>query len=211
MTGKILSHYEILEKLGEGGMGLVFKARDTLLERFIAIKCLTPDAVANAERRRRFVQEARSASALNHPNIITIYEIAEVDGVDFLAMEFVRGKTVGEILTGGKIEPSTVLRYSVQIADALAAAHQAGIVHRDLKPANIMITDTGLVKVLDFGLAKLTEPSVGEDAALTQTQAGVVLGTVSYMSPEQAEGRRLDGRSDIFSFGSVLYEMLRNC
>ena len=189
-------------------MGLVFKARDTLLDRFVAIKCLTPDAVANNERRRRFVQEARAASALNHPNIITIYEIAEADGVDFLAMEFVRGKTLGEILAGGKLDAPTVLRHSVQIADALAAAHQAGIVHRDLKPANIMITESGLVKVLDFGLAKLTEPNVSGDAALTQTQAGVVLGTVSYMSPEQAEGRRLDGRSDIFSFGSVLYEML---
>ncbi len=213
MTGRALGHYEILEKLGEGGMGVVYRARDTHLDRPVAIKVLRPDAVSNPERKRRFVQEAKAASALNHPNIITIYDIDLVDGVDYIAMEYVAGQAMDHLLAGRALRAPEALEYAAQIAGALAAAHVAGIVHRDLKPANLMVTELGLVKVLDFGLAKLIEPTADSDATETvyhaaHTEEGAILGTVAYMSPEQAEGRKIDSRSDIFSFGSVLYEML---
>src|SRR5579872_4187489 len=159
MVGQSLSHYEILEKLGEGGMGAVYKARDTLLDRFVALKVLLSGRVIGEDRRARFVQEARAASALNHPNIITIYEIASAAGVDFISMEFIRGRTLDQVFGRKGLHCAEALKYAVQIADALAAAHAAGIVHRDLKPANIMINDKGFVKVLDFGLAKLIEPA----------------------------------------------------
>ncbi len=213
MTGRTIGHFEILEKLGEGGMGVVWKARDTRLDRLVAVKVLPADKVANPERKLRFVQEAKAASALNQPNIITIYEISSEDGVDSIVMEFVRGKTLDQLITRKGLRTADTLRYAIQITDALAKAHAAGIVHRDLKPGNIMVSDDGLVKVLDFGLAKLTERAeAGEDEATrtirAETDEGTILGTACYMSPEQAEAKKVDARSDIFAFGSVLYEMV---
>jgi Tol biopolymer transport system component len=213
MIGKTISHYRILEKLGSGGMGVVYKAEDTKLGRMVALKVLPPERVADPNRKRRFVQEARAASALNHPNIITIYDIDEAEGVHYIAMECVEGKTLDRLIARHGLRVNEALKYAVQMAAALAKAHSAGIVHRDLKPTNVMVTDDGLVKVLDFGLAKLTEaaPTGDAETAVTlepTTEEGTIVGTVGYMSPEQAEGKAVDARSDIFSFGSVLYEML---
>jgi Tol biopolymer transport system component/tRNA A-37 threonylcarbamoyl transferase component Bud32 len=221
MIGQTLGHYRIDSKLGEGGMGVVYRAFDTHLDRAVAIKVLRPDAIASPERKRRFVQEAKSASGLNHPCIIHIYDIDTAnlpDGpMDFIAMEFVPGKTLDQCIGKNGLILKDTLKYGIQIADALTRAHAAGIVHRDLKPANIIVADDGRVKLLDFGLAKLTEKidNDPEGAATTmaaqespETEEGAIVGTVAYMSPEQAEGRKVDGRSDIFSFGSVLYEMV---
>jgi Tol biopolymer transport system component/predicted Ser/Thr protein kinase len=213
LIGKKLAHYAITGKLGEGGMGVVYEAIDGRLDRAVALKLLPHDAVANPARKLRFVQEAKAASALNHPHIITIYDIGCDDGTDYIAMELIRGRTLEQALAGGKLKLPDALKYGAQIADALAAAHAAGIVHRDLKPGNIMITERGDVKVLDFGLAKLTDPTdISEDdetrTERAKTEEGSVVGSAPYMSPEQAEGRKVDARSDIFSFGSVLYEML---
>jgi serine/threonine protein kinase/Tol biopolymer transport system component len=216
MIGQALGHYRIEAKLGEGGMGVVYRAFDTHLDRFVAIKILRVDAITSPDRKRRFLQEAKSASALNHPNIIHIYDISSADGTDFIAMEFVPGKTLDQLIGKNGLPLRDNLNYSIQIAGALARAHSAGIVHRDLKPANIIVSEDGRVKLLDFGLAKLTEPAVDSEAATAtiaapdrlQTQEGSIVGTVAYMSPEQAEGLKVDARSDIFSFGSVLYEMV---
>ncbi len=213
MTGKQVAHFEITGKLGEGGMGVVYEAIDRHLDRHIALKILPPEKVANPARKQRFIQEAKAASALNHPNIITIYDISAADGVDYIAMELVPGRTLEDLLARRRPKIPETLKYAVQIAGALAAAHSAGIVHRDLKPANVMVTESGLVKVLDFGLAKLTDESgVSEDDATRTehalTEDGTVVGSAAYMSPEQAEGKKIDARSDIFSFGLVLYEML---
>jgi len=215
MIGEILGHYRIESKLGEGGMGEVWKARDTRLDRFVALKTLPAEKVADPERRNRFVLEAKAASALNHPNIVHVYDIADSAGVPFIAMEYVVGKTLDQLTGRNGLRLNEALKYAIQITDALARAHSSGIVHRDLKPSNIMVDEHGLVKVLDFGLAKLTEPVPGE-FSLTQsletpenpkTEEGTIVGTAAYMSPEQAEGKPVDARSDIFSFGSVLYEM----
>jgi eukaryotic-like serine/threonine-protein kinase len=220
MVGCRLAHYEILARIGEGGMGVVYKARDTRLNRAAAIKILSSAATATAEQRQRFTQEAKAASALNHPGIITIYDIASDQDVDFIAMEYVQGKTLEEMIGRKALTLKTALDYAVQAAQALAKAHAAGIIHRDLKPANIMVTDDGLVKILDFGVAKLTgrgEEDVdtaaatvtrplARDAALTAE--GRIVGSVAYMSPEQATAQKIDARSDIFSFGAVLYEMV---
>jgi formylglycine-generating enzyme required for sulfatase activity/dienelactone hydrolase len=210
LIGRTIGHYEIIEKIGEGGMGAVYKARDIHLDRSVALKMLPGESVANAERKRRFALEAKAASALNHPNIITIYDIDEADGVDFIAMEYVTGRTLADIIPPDGMDPARAIQFGAQIADALATAHQSGIVHRDLKPSNIMVNAQGRVKLLDFGLAKLIEPAFGEGATTrtAQTRDGMILGTVSYMAPEQAEGRPVDQRADIFSFGAVLYEML---
>jgi eukaryotic-like serine/threonine-protein kinase len=216
MVGQTLGHFEILEKLGEGGMGVVYKARDTHLDRLVAIKILPADKVADRDRRRRFAQEAKSASALNHPGIVTIHDIAQHEGIDFIAMEFVPGRTLDRVIPWHGFGLNETLDYGVQIADALAAAHAAGIVHRDLKPANVIVTEQGRIKVLDFGLAKLVDrPGLAaRDDAPTATHPapvtghGVIVGTAAYMSPEQAEGKAVDARTDIFSFGSVLYEMV---
>jgi serine/threonine protein kinase/sugar lactone lactonase YvrE len=213
MVGRSVSHYQVIEKLGEGGMGVVYKARDTHLDRFVAIKVLPPERVADPERKRRFVQEAKAASALNHPNIIHIYDISSEAGLDFIAMEYVPGKTLDQLTPRKGLPLNQTLKYAVQIADALSRAHSAGIVHRDLKPSNIMVDEHSLVKVLDFGLAKLTEAAaLGEEEPTRtlkpHTEEGAIVGTVAYMSPEQAEGKPVDARSDIFSFGSVLYELL---
>lgn len=194
-------------------MGIVYKALDTHLDRAVALKVLPPEMVADAERKRRFIQEAKSASALNHPNIVIIYDIASDQGMDFISMEYIDGKTLDEHIPRTGMQPAEAVRIAVAIADALSKAHAAGIVHRDLKPSNIMMAEDGRTKILDFGLAKLTdrsEPS-SSDKTLVQkpaTQQGAILGTVNYMSPEQAEGKKVDARSDIFSFGALLYEML---
>ncbi len=239
MTGTTISsisHYKILEKIGEGGMGVVYRARDTHLDRTVAIKVLRPETVGDPERKRRFVQEAKAASALNHPNIITIHDIDTAGGVDFIVMEYADGKPLDRLIAGQGLPAKQALDYAVQISSALAAAHEAGIVHRDIKPANLVVTRQGYVKVLDFGLAKLTEAREWSREALTEgptissaggdggavaadapaiklsggpgTQHGVVLGTPAYMSPEQAEGKSVDARSDVFSLGAVIYEML---
>ena len=223
LLGKLVSHYRFVDKLGEGGMGVVYKARDTHLDRFVAVKVLPAERVVNPERRRRFVQEAKSASALNHPNIITVYDIVNEEGIDFISMEYVPGKALNHLIPRRGLPLGDALKYAVQIADALAAAHAAGIVHRDLKPGNVMVSGveeqgrTGSVKVVDFGLAKLLEGSDNSDLELTEsirneegfsTEEGTIVGTISYLSPEQAEGKRVDARSDIFSFGALLYEMV---
>ena len=211
LLGQQLGSYQILSLLGTGGMGVVYKARDTRLKRSVAIKVLPADQVSDPERKRRFIQEARAASALNHPNIITIYDIGSEGGIDFVVMEYVAGKTLDQLIPRKGLRLNETLKLAIQMADALAKAHSAGIIHRDLKPTNVMVTDDGLVKVLDFGLAKLTEVESDEGGTRTtqlQTEEGTIVGTVSYMSPEQAEGKKVDARSDIFSFGAVLYEMV---
>ena len=211
LIGQGIGSYQILALLGAGGMGVVYKARDTRLSRSVAIKVLPPDRMGDPERKRRFIQEARAASALNHPNIITIYDIGNESGIDFIVMECVEGKTLDQRIPRKGMRLNEALKVAIQIADALAKAHSAGIIHRDLKPTNVMVTNNGLVKVLDFGLAKLTEVEYDEGETRTtqlQTEEGTIIGTVAYMSPEQAEGKKVDARSDIFSFGAVLYEMV---
>jgi eukaryotic-like serine/threonine-protein kinase len=210
LTGRALGPYRILEKLGAGGMGEVYKAHDTRLNRTVAIKVLTP-AIATPERLQRFEQEARAASALNHPNILTIHDVGHEGDIAYFAMEWVEGQTLRELIDRGRLPPRRILQIAQQIADGLAKAHAAGIVHRDLKPENVMITSDGFVKIVDFGIAKLTERNA-EDLAATMTQTartvpGVVLGTVGYMSPEQASGRPVDYRSDQFSLGLLMYEL----
>jgi eukaryotic-like serine/threonine-protein kinase len=214
LEGTQLGPYEVIAPLGAGGMGEVYRARDTRLRREVAIKVLPPELVADEERRRRFLQEARAASALNHPNIVTIHEIETVGGVDFIVMEYVAGQTLDAVIPKQGMPWSEALRVAIPIADALAAAHEKGIVHRDLKPANVALTGEGVVKVLDFGLAKLLWQDA-EDTGETQstlsaarTGAGAIAGTAAYMSPEQATGGKLDARTDIFSFGALLYEMV---
>ncbi|MEO8073776.1 MAG: serine/threonine-protein kinase, partial [Acidobacteriota bacterium] len=206
-----LGHYRILSQLGAGGMGEVFLAEDTRLERKVALKLLPEKFSADSEPLNRFKQEAKAASALNHPNIITVYEIGDYKGTNFIATEFIDGKTLRERMKD-RLTFDEILSIVIQTSEALSAAHQAGIVHRDIKPANIMIRPDGYVKVLDFGLAKLIEQNKAEaeDATrkLVKTSPGVVMGTVAYMSPEQARGKDIDARSDVFSFGIVLYEML---
>jgi eukaryotic-like serine/threonine-protein kinase len=213
MVDRTFDHYRIDSTLGQGGMGVVYKARDTHLDRIVAIKLLRADKVIDHTRRLRFFQEAKAASALNHPNIVTIHDIRSVEGLDLIVMEFIGGRTLAEVIPQKGLPPAQALNYAIQIADGLARAHEAGIIHRDLKPSNLMVSDDGRVKILDFGLAKLMEPaqSSKQDTTLTvlpPTEDGIVIGTAAYMSPEQASGVKLDARSDIFSFGSVLYEML---
>ncbi|MGO9228361.1 MAG: serine/threonine-protein kinase [Bryobacteraceae bacterium] len=215
MIGQTISHYTVLEKLGAGGMGEIYKAQDTRLNRFVVIKVLSGGTSGDPERRRRFIQEAQAASALNHPNIITIYDVLSQDGVGMIVMEYIAGSTLDVLIPQEGMSAGKVLDCAVQMASALEAAHAAGIVHRDLKPGNVMVTATGLVKILDFGLAKLIAPTMvveENDATLPLsaplTVEGSILGTVSYMSPEQADARPVDARSDIFTFGVVLYEML---
>jgi serine/threonine protein kinase len=210
MIGQTLGHYRIEAKLGKGGMGEVYRARDTVLGRKVAVKVLPPDKV-RADGLQRFLREARAASQINHPNVVAIHEISESNGVHFIVMEYVAGKTLSEIISAKGLETQQVVHYARQIVASLAKAHASGVVHRDLKPANIMVTTDGTIKVLDFGLAKLHEPNAADEDALTaaaETAPGAILGTAAYMSPEQATGGAVDARSDIFSLGLVLYEML---
>ena len=212
MIGRRLGHFEITGAIGAGGMGVVYKATDLKLQRTVALKLLPPELAADRDRRTRFEREARAASALNHPNIVTVHEIDSADGVDFIAMELVEGETLDAAIERG-LAADQALGYAAQIGEALAAAHAAGIVHRDLKPRNVIVKPAGQVKVLDFGLAKrvgrgLVDSHAPTASAEPQSAVGSVAGTVAYMSPEQAEGKPLDARSDIFSFGIVLYEML---
>jgi serine/threonine protein kinase len=211
-AGSRLGSYEIVAPLGAGGMGEVYRARDAKLGREIAVKVLPEAAASDPDRRQRFEQEARSASALNHPNILTIYDIGSADGTVYIAMELVEGKTLRELVAAEPLPTKKLLDTAVQIAEGLSKAHAAGIVHRDLKPENLMISKDGFVKILDFGLAKLTEPvsqemSVLPTAIAAPTQPGTVMGTAGYMSPEQASGQPVDFRSDQFTLGSILYEM----
>ena len=206
---RTVSHYRIDAELGRGGMGVVYRASDTRLGRAVAIKMLTAEATTDADRIRRLVQEARSASALNHPNIVTIYDIEEADGSTFIAMELVEGTTLDRMRAGGQLPVAKALDLGTQIASALEAAHAGGIIHRDIKPANVIVTPNGRAKVLDFGLAKLFERPPNQDTMTAYaTRPGLIMGTPAYMSPEQAEGRTVDARSDIFALGAVLYEML---
>ena len=208
LTGRSIGHYVILDRLGEGGMGEVYQARDTRLGRLAALKVMRPDWAGDPDCRRRFVREARAASALNHPNILTIYEIGADDGRDYIAMEYVAGGTLADVMRSGPLDADRALRIAAEVADALAAAHATAIVHRDLKPSNIMLCAGDRVKVVDFGLARVGTGAPTDETAEAVTEHGAVLGTAPYMSPEQAAGHAVDGRSDLFSLGIILYEML---
>lgn len=218
MIGRTLKHYTIESQLGKGGMGTVYRARDTRLHRMIALKVLDSQFTTDADRKGRFLQEARTAAAITHPAIAQVYDVDEAEGITFIAMELVEGKTVRQLITDKDLDLMAALEIAIHAADGLARAHETGIVHRDIKSENIMVTKDGHTKILDFGLAKLNplhnvqssgsqEEHISQMATMAQTQAGMVVGTVAYMSPEQARGRAIDHRSDLFSLGITIYEM----
>jgi eukaryotic-like serine/threonine-protein kinase len=216
MIGQTLKHYVVESKLGQGGMGVVYRARDTHLNRPVALKVLAREVTGDTERRKRFLREAQSAAAVTHPAIAQVYDVDEVDGVIFIAMELVEGRTVRQVIASGDLDLLGAVDIALQVASGLAKAHEAGIVHRDIKSDNVMLTPDGHAKLLDFGLAKLVDPDPESTAAgemttrgvtSAPTQLGMVLGTIAYMSPEQARGRNVDQRSDIFSLGVMTYEM----
>ncbi|HUV14832.1 MAG TPA: serine/threonine-protein kinase, partial [Acidobacteriota bacterium] len=214
LTGSKVSHYRVLERLGEGGMGIVYRAEDTRLGRQVALKFLSESLLENKEVLQRFQREARAASALSHPNICTIFDVGDSEGRPFIVMELLQGETLREVLKGKPLDVEALLEWAIQIAQGLQSAHERGIIHRDIKPANIFFSEQGLAKITDFGLAKLLPdptisnssdwPTETEDAL---TSPGTAMGTISFMSPEQARGEELDVRTDLFSFGVVLYEM----
>jgi serine/threonine protein kinase len=218
MVGQSLKHYTVEAVLGKGGMGTVYRGRDTRLQRPVALKVLTPDLTADPDRKQRFLQEARAAAAITHPAIAQVYDVDDADGITFIAMELVEGQTVRQLISSHDLDLPSAVEVSIQVGEGLARAHEKGIVHRDIKSENIMVTKDGRAKILDFGLAKLNplhnvpsdsgaEEHMSQMATVAQTQAGMVVGTLAYMSPEQARGRAVDHRSDIFSLGVTVYEM----
>ena len=213
MIGRTLSHYRVLEEIGRGGMGVVYRALDTTLGREVALKVLGAAAGREPEQERRLKQEARAAASLAHPAVSVVYEIDEAEGATFIAMELVRGRPLAALLAGAPLEPGRALDLAIEVAEGLAEAHSRGVVHRDLKPKNVMLTESGHVKIIDFGLAKLLRPrppfeSGADTPAWGDTDPGRILGTAAYMSPEQVRGTEVDARSDLFAFGALLYEML---
>jgi predicted Ser/Thr protein kinase len=216
VIGQTLKHYEIEAEIGRGGMGVVYRARDTRLNRAVALKCLPPEFSRDVDRKSRFEREARAASAVSHPAIAQIFDVDETEAGLFIVMELVEGRTVRDLLRAQELDSLGALEIAIQVASGLAKAHESGVVHRDIKAENIIVTSDGHAKILDFGLAKLLDPAPGAEAAtllsqmetVVRTRAGIVVGTLQYMSPEQARGRAVDGRSDVFSLGVVLYEMV---
>src|ERR1700737_5117718 len=216
LSGRRLGPYEILSAIGAGGMGEVYKARDTRLDRIVAIKVLPTHLSDRADLRERFEREARTIASLNHPHICVLHDIGQQDGIDYLVMEYLEGETLSQRLLKGSLPPEQVLQYAIEIADALDKAHRKGVTHRDLKPGNIMLTKSG-TKLLDFGLAKLKQEVAPANVQFSQlptandplTAHGAIVGTLQYMAPEQLEGKEVDARTDIFAFGAVGYEMAR--